>query len=756
MDLQHVAADRELALASAPSAVRPAGAAVQTTWWTVTLFTTTLFLSAFLLFLVQPMVAKMVLPLLGGAPMVWNTCMVFFQVALLAGYAYAHAAARWAPPRLQIALHVAVLAVAMAALPFAIDRQILRPPETAPVGWLLLLLAGTIGLPFFALSTSASVFQHWFSRTDHPAAADPYFLYVASNVGSFAALIAYPAIVEPGLSVGAQTRVWALAYATFIALAALCGAATWRRTAAAPRVRAEARSAPPLPLARRARWVALAFVPSSLMLATTTYVSTDIAAVPLLWIVPLSLYLLTFVAAFSAKGPGLRRVARAAFPVVLMPVALALAARLQMPMALSLPLNVLAFVCAALLCHVELSVDRPEAVHLTEFYLWLSFGGMLGGLFNALAAPLLFSSVAEYPIVLTAACVLMPAAGRGSAHGERRRTAALNAAVALAVGASALAAVRWPGASPAARLAALCVPAAIAFAARRRPARFGLAVGALLFAGIVLGRDARHIVHAERTFFGIYRIETDRSGRYVALAHGTTLHGMEATSGPEHGEPLTYFHRGGPVGQAFAALPAARSAHDVGVIGLGIGTLAAYARPGQDWTFYEIDPAVERMARDSRYFDFLDRCGDQCRVVLGDARLALGRDPAARYDLFVLDAFSSDSIPMHLLTSEALGLYLSRLRPGGAILFHISNGHLSLAPIVARLAREHGLAGVSQLDRRAPDWPASRSESHWVALARQPGDLGSLAADSRWTPLSAARSAPLWTDDFSNILSALR
>jgi hypothetical protein len=499
--------------------------------------------------------------------------------------------------------------------------------------------------------------------------------------------------------------------------------------------------------------VALAFVPSSLLLAITTYLSTDIAAVPLLWVVPLGLYLLTFVAAFSSRAAGLRHPARVAFPLVLVPLALLMCTGSKLPQALMLVPHVLAFVIAAFVCHAELADERPSPAHLTEFYFWISLGGMLGGLFNALAAPFLFKSVAEYPIVLVLACFMLPARGsRPASPGDRL----FDIGVPLAVGGCAMAAA-WllPGAagSPV-LLTAFCVPAFIAFSQRRRPRRFALSMGALLLAGIMFVH-AGQTLHAERTFFGVYRVQRDASGKYVALAHGTTLHGMQAVGGADRMEPLTYYHRLGPFGQAFEAFSRVTHVESAAVIGLGVGTLAAYAEPAQRWTFYEIDPAVERIARDTRYFTFLQRCGDRCRVVIGDARLSLAHSPGEQYDLLTLDAFSSDAIPVHLLTSEALSLYLARLSPHGGMLFHISNAHLALAPIVARLAEQHGLVAMAQVDRRQPDWSESRAPSSWVVMARHKEDLGTLVADARWTRLRSAAGTPLWTDDFSNILSVL-
>jgi spermidine synthase len=750
MDTAEIVSDRPLELRK-PALLADAASHASVV---VPLFTSTLFVSAFLLFLVQPMVAKMVLPMLGGSPMVWNTCMVFFQMALLVGYAYAHGATKWLNGRTQMALHVVLLLLPFSMLPFLIGADSAPPAESAPIPWLLMMLASAIGLPFLTLATSASVLQHWFSRTNHPSARDPYFLYVASNVGSFVALIAYPSLVEPSLSLRDQSHFWTAGYSVFAALVIGCAIFAWRAglgNTQRPEHTADISPAhnPPLTAKRRAWWVALAFIPSSLMLAVTTYLSTDVGAVPLLWIVPLGLYLVTFIAAFSSKAIVLQAAARRMFPLLLVPLAMLLSIRATGSLALMLPLHILAFVAAALLCHTRLAGDRPAPAHLTEFYLWISFGGMLGGLFNGLAAPLLFTRVFEYPIVLALACVILP----GAISWSSRRDLALDFVVPIAIGVLMLAALWIAPPQIALGYAAAAIPAVVAFGARRRPLRFAMSIGVLTIGGLTMSSTA--VLHAERTFFGVYRVTQDLKGEYRALAHGTTLHGMQALGGPEQGEPLTYFHRGGPFGQAFAGLSHVKKPQDVAVIGLGVGTLAAYAQPGQQWTFYEIDEAVERIARNPSYFNYLERCGERCRVVIGDARLSLTRTSDNQYDVMVLDAFSSDSIPMHLLTSEALALYLKGLRPQGVILFHISNRHLTLAPIVGRLAKQHDLVALVNTDQHAPDWPRSRAPSIWVAMARNGDDLGAIAADSRWKPVNVPASTPLWTDDFSNILSAV-
>jgi hypothetical protein len=724
---------------------------------TVPLFASTMFLSGFLLFLVEPMAARMVLPILGGVPMVWNGCVVFFQIVMLAGYGYAFGASRWLPVRQHVVLHAAILAAPAVVLPFMIRAGSVAPPDGNPLGWLLLLLAGSIGLPFFVLSTSASVLQHWLSRTDHPSARDPYFLYSASNLGCLLALASYPVLVEPVFTVREQTRLWAIAYAVFAVLAAGCAAFAWRRRVAAGAEAAAAvvsdglAGAPVTPW-RRARWVALSFIPSSLMLAVTSYVSTDIAAVPLLWVVPLALYLLTFALAFGRHSAAAGAAARRALPLLVVPLALFMIANLRAPLITIVLLHLAAFGVMALNCHVDLAKDRPEASRLTEFYFWVSFGGMLGGLFNTLAAPVLFDSIMEYPLVVVLACLFFRATDAPVAS----RRGAADVAVPLAVGtltAGLLAALS--SASLALQLSALSLPAVVTFSQRRQPRRFGFCMAALILVSFALGNLGERTLYATRTFFGVYRVNEDFARRYHGLAHGTTLHGMQALAPDRRPEALTYYHETGPFGQAWRALPRAATARDVAVVGLGVGTLATYARPAQRWTFFEIDPAIERIARTREYFSFMEACGDRCHVVIGDARVSLSRVPERSYDLLVLDAFSSDSIPVHLMTREALALYLSRLTPGGVLVMHISNRHLRLGPIVARLAAAEGLIALQQIDLLGPASPEGKTPSHWIVMARNAADLDALRRDGRWTPLVESRSTPLWTDDFSNILSVL-
>lgn len=722
----------------------------------VAMFSATLFLSAFLMFLVEPMIARMVLPQLGGAAAVWNTCLVFFQAILLCGYAYAHGATTLLGPRRHAFVHVAVVLAPLLVLPIALTAGA-PPPTENPAGWLLVTLLTSIGLPFFALSTSAAVLQKWYSATDDAGARDPYFLYAASNLGSFVALIAYPVLVERTLRLQQQAQIWAVGYAVLAGMTLICAIVVWRRGGAPAQVATvtEPQPAEALSWSRRGRWTVLAFVPSSLLLAVTSYMSTDVASVPLLWMVPLSVYLGTFVVAFSPSATRARALAVRFMPLAVIALTLVLIAQMNQPASLVIPLHLIVFAVIALACHGELAHDRPSPARLTEFYFWISLGGMLGGLFNALLAPVIFTSIVEYPLVLVVACLVRRAApGEGPASWQR------DLGWVAAVGAVAvLSAVLNSRAGSTSRFLILgaALPALVAFGQQRRPLRFAACVAVLLLSGALVESPFGRAVYAARTFFGVYRVRVDDNLHYRFMFHGPTLHGMQSYREDRRAASLSYFHKSGPIGQVFAGVPHASAARDVGVVGLGVGSLASYAGPSQRWVFFEIDPAVERVARDPAHFTYLQDCGVRCNVVIGDARISLGRTRPEQFGVIILDAFSSDAIPVHLLTREALSLYLSRLAPGGVIALHISNLHLSLSPVLGRLAEAEGLAVLWQREpATAGSFADGKFPSEWMILARDYGDLGSLVNDPRWKPPLVLPSTPLWTDDFSNILSVLR
>ncbi|MHB8770636.1 MAG: fused MFS/spermidine synthase [Syntrophales bacterium] len=744
------------------------------------LFSLTLFVSAALLFFVELMIAKLILPLLGGTPAVWNTCVLFYQAVLLMGYGYAHIAGTRAGDARQAALHLAILAAASFVLPIAIPGQWAPAAEGSPVGELLLLLAITVGPPFFVLSATAPLLQRWFARTGHPSAGDPYFLYSASNLGSMVALIGYPLWVEPHLRLAEQSWLWSVGYGVIVLLTALCAGALWRYRSSCPAgVRPEGGGAaegcvsgPPPTRGERGRWVLYAFVPSSLMLGVTTFLSTDVAAIPLFWVIPLALYLLSFIIVFARVPALLHRMAILLLPLALLALFFVDFADTDAPKWTAFSVHLVNFFLVCMVCHGEIARRRPAAEYLTEFYLWLSAGGVLGGVFNSLLAPVAFRTVSEYPLVLILAALLLPAGlGARPPAGRSWKGDLLFIGTPLLLvplthfltGNSSVASdlySRLPQlhvtGSTFRTLLGYGVPALICYGLvfLRKPLLFGLGFAAL-FATVAVAKDLnRDIVHRERSFFGVLTVTRTMSGTFMSLSHGTTLHGKQWLNPETRSEPVSYYHREGPVGEVFSRLAEEKRIHRIAVTGLGTGSLAAYAAAGQEIDFYEIDPAVKRISTDPAYFTFLSDCRAAWRVILGDARLTLGRAPPRHYDIIILDAFSSDSIPVHLLTEEALALYLTKLARDGVLLIHITNRYVNLAPVLARLCAEGGFACRLRDDEQ--DYEIGKDGSTWVLLARSERDLASLSARDAWQRIEPQDGIAAWRDDFSNILSVFK
>jgi len=790
------------------------------------LFSLTLFLSAALLFTVQPMFAKMVLPLLGGAPAVWNACLVFYQAALLAGYLYAHLSLKWLGPRRQAVLHLSLLGLAWIALPIHVAQGWLPPATTFPAPWLWMLLAVSLGLPFLAISASAPMLQAWFAQTvpfgqtRRPIRRDPYFLYAASNLGSLLALLAYPLVFEANLTLAQQSGAWAIGYGLLMALIAACAVRLWRGLAELKLAPALNLPLPaPLPqgargdrslpsynsqeergafehstMHRRLRWLALSAVPSSLLLGVTTHISSEVAPMPFIWIVPLALYLLTFVLVFAP-----RTILPLRWMVRLQPILIVAAAATLLCNGTGLrevlllgSLHLATFFVTAMVCHGQIAADRPEPSQLTEFYLWMSLGGVVGGLFSALVAPVVFNSVLEYPLMMAAACMLRPRQGSahipcavrptapaagffmrffqkqtasGGRHSESASyfsgregfpSTALLLCLIVAWGLrsdSFLSGMRFTD-SPVMRIATVGLAAFATFLLRRRPVVFGTAVAVLAAISLWSVETGTRLLDAERSFYGILRVEEDPVWNTRQLMHGTTNHGQQSLVESQRHEPQGYYHRTGPLGRIFELLQPRRPLTEVGVLGLGVGTIAAYAQCGERFTFYEIDPAVERIARNPDYFTYLADCRGRPEVILGDARLSLEHGPQRQFDLLIVDVFSSDSVPVHLTTREALKIYFDHLNPRGLLAIHISSRYLDLEPILGNLAAAAGLTARMWRDVDAAG-SVGRFVSVWVVMARSSEDFGPLAGDRRWQPL-VRDTGPVWTDDFSNVAGALR
>jgi hypothetical protein len=724
-------------------AVRGAGVLV------LAVFGVALFSSAFLLFWIEPLFARMALPRLGGSQGVWNTCLVFFQASLLLGYTYAHLLARYLPLRGQVLVHLAVLAVGAAFLPIAMSAGWAPPADGSPVLPLLALLTVTLGWPFFALSANAPLLQHWFSFTSHRQAANPYMLYAASNAGSLAALLAYPFLLEPQFSLSRQSALWSFGFFTLAAMIAIAGTYPARLRATSVQARATVQTSS-VGWRLRLTWLVYAAIPSSLLLGVTGYVTTDIASIPLLWIAPLALYLATFVLIFAARPP---------IPHIWMiralPGAIVLAAAgfwlAPLSLAAAIAAHFTAFFIVAMACHGELARLRPDVSRLTEFYFWMSLGGVIGGALTALVSPLVFNGIIEYPLVLGLACLVQP--DRAADKKLRAIQIALLAAAILVVLVEP-AAHFGPLMSASLSLWAIAMIAVFAFQPKAfNPALLALALLLASFVGHTIYTRDGTVIWRGRSFYGAYVVTQDDTHGYRLMFHGTTLHGVELLKAPP--QPLTYYAHGGPLGDAMRAL--GPRAHSIAAVGLGIGSVACYARPDQSWTFFEIDGLVADVAARSGLFRELPQCAPQAKIVLGDGRLSLERQPAHRYDLLILDAFSSDAIPVHLVTREAFASYVRALKPHGAIALHITNRYFDLAPIIARIAPEAGLV--------AYDWdfkPPAKTDfailsvSHWIVLAKSAADLGAIAADGHWTRRVADPKVRLWTDDYSNLLAALR
>ncbi len=730
----------------------------------VAVFTGAVFLSACLLFAIQPLFTKMALPLLGGAPNVWNTAMVFFQGVLLAGYLYAHLLSRRFRLKTQLVLHVAVLAAGLIFLPIAIPDE--APPAGSPPAlWLIGVFAVAIGAPFFALSANAPLLQRWFSHTTHPHAGDPYFLYAASNLGSLIVLCAYPLAIEPGLGLISQSIAWMAFYVLLAASVFAAGVLMLvNKDAGIPeRERAAPHNHAAWP--QRLTWVGIAALPSALMLGVTSHLSANVAAGPFLWVGPLALYLLTFVIAFSRKpvigAPILDRLAPLA-------VLLGLMLTFWRPgsFALTVFANLLVFFIIAQFCHHHLAARRPGVHQLTEYYLAMSVGGVIGGAFTALAAPVIFNDVYEYPLLIVCAA-LVGAAGRpkGADIAPSLIAAAIGAAPLIAV--AVFARLFDAPMEVESRAVAIVFIATGAFVLYRRNGAYAFAAGlfGLLIGGWIASvsygeAGSQKVLFKDRNFFGVVKVAEQDSdmGPYHIFIHGDTVHNTQLMDDALRREPLLYYSRGGPFDSVISALRGRRvGALNVAAIGLGAGAVACYAAPGESWTFYEIDPAVVRIARDPKLFTYLSDCQPDARIITGDARVNLNSAADGVFDLIIVDAISSDSIPAHMVTREALALYRQKLKPEGLLLFHTTNRIVDVTSVVAALAEDAGLVSKGMFYRPAEGERLYdfKSTTVGVVIGTRSAVGHTFGDNPDWRTVSPHPFVSVWTDDYSHIVGAI-
>ena len=722
------------------------------------LFAGTLFISATLMFVLQPMFGKILLPFLGGSPAVWNACMVFYQTILFLGYLYAHYLSSKFNPHRQILIHAVVIAISIIALPLALPENTVPPTESNPTLWLIWTLFIAVGLPFFVVSTTSPLLQKWFAGVGHHTSEDPYYLYVASNAGSMIALLSYPFLLEPNIGLLEQKSFWSFGYGLLCLLIFACAIILWRSQQTNITDNSSAIEDPEeLSLTTKLHWLALAFVPSSLLLGLTNFISTDIASVPLLWIIPLTLYLLTFILVFSKWADKIHPIMLSLQPIVLLPfIAYSFVDPAALPYWLNLVLHLIAFFLAVMVCHGELAKSRPHTKYLTTFYLIMSFAGMLGGMFNTFVAPFIFNAVYEYPIMIVAALLLRP-----GISSQKPGLQALFPIILLCLGLSVYLLIDKLSQSLIySATNALILLSGVCYAFRSRPISLALLSGVILFFTLGIQNLISNTLYQERSFFGVFSVresvlldEDNKPEKYHELFHGTTKHGAQRLAAHLQTTPLTYYSRPGPMGQLFSVYENQDQNWEIGVVGLGAGALVCYAKEQQHWTLYEIDPLVIDIAENPKYFTYLQHCSKNTTMKVGDARLSLAKEQNNKFDLLIMDAFSSDSVPTHLLTREAIELYFTKLKPNGILAFHITNRHLALKKVFADHAHYLKLSALIQEFKPEKKIPLVIA-TDWVVMSKKAEILAPLRQSrlGNWQKLPLYFGMKPWTDDFTNII----
>lgn len=693
--------------------------------------------------------------------------MFFFQAALLSGYAYAHFSIRLFRFKWQIITVVTMFCISLLLLPFVIDQHMMPAENINPALWLLSRLILSVGFPLFVISTLSSLLQRWFFLSGHRFSADPYFLYAAGNAGSMAALLSYPFCLERFFTTSEQSLFWTIGFGLLGLMVILCGLVTQKtkklkQTPESHKTGLSETNQNKPDWRTRFFWLFAAFVPSSLMLSVTTYIITDLAAIPLLYILPLALYLLTFILAFARKRIILHKFTIGIIPFILIPMVPSFFYLTKAGLIL-IPIHLTMFFFVALGCHGELANRRPPARNLTEFYLFLAIGGALGGLFNAFIYPNVFNDLFEYPLATFLACLIIAPSTTDCLKNQVRSTLSsvlipiLFFFISLIIMHNTL----LPGTGKPFHLFLFIIISApmirVLFKLKNQPFRFALCYGMLLLAVGVLanithGKDE----YISRNFYGVKRIKVDQQQGIRSLVHGVTVHGRQFITGPSQNQPLAYFHKTGPLGDIFTAHHQTKSDADIAVIGLGVGSVASYIQPSETITFYEIDPEVIRIAHSRQFFTFLSNLKAKYFIVPGDARLKLQHAQKARYDIIFLDAFNSDSVPIHLLTEEAIDLYLSRLKPDGFLVFQVSNRYVDLKPVLARHTKDKNLMCIYKFDSIDNQKIAGKDSSEYAVIAKPDSIIQPLLKNNSWQVMKPDHTVTAWTDQYSSILKALK
>src|SRR5262245_17318300 len=731
----------------------------------VVLFGPTLFLSAFLLFCFEPMVGKMMLPLLGGAASVWITCLLFFQLMLLTGYGYAHVLERYANLRRQIVVHSIMMAAVFMFLPVHFS---VRPDQAAsahPSAWLLWQLIKTVGIPFCVVSTTAPLLQNWLSKTGTASGRDPYFLYAISNAGSLIALLTYPLLIEPRIGVRTQSWTWLAGYGALAVMVLAASVLVWTRNlgthSGIPEPQGIPGCVPKLcapTVRKRLFWLAAAFVPSALMMAVTNHILLNLASVPFLWIIPLAVYLITFMVAFGRRLHISHALISRVAPIVLLllfPFVAATHGVEAKYMWYLVGAHITILLTGALLCHSALAAGRPVPQHLTEFYFWIALGGALGGAFTAVVAPFVFRTVVEYPLLVAVIAFFRESRDPDTKidGGDLILPAVLGF---LVVGASKL--LQWASVDVTTdfktTLAVDAIIILIAFLFRRRAFRFAMTMAVLVMtyrAVLPQFYGGTQFIYLARDFFGVKGVKFDVATNSRRLLHGDTLHGLESLDPELIGHPLSYYDPTGPVGDVMTML-SDRPDQRIGVVGLGTGSMAGWTAPHRHITFFDIDPQIYDIA--NNFFTFLARCGQNCDAVLGDGRLSIEKAPDDTFDLLMLDAFNSDSIPAHLVSREAIRMYLSKLKQNGLLMFHVSNRYMDVEGLISAAVTDASLEALVRYDDERQN--SLKARSHYIVAARNAEALGMLDQDENWLRVEKPQRIHPWTDDYSNMLEIIR